>query len=128
MGAAFKKDGITFGAERFHAVKQALDPDRLMNDQDGACDQWNAPRDTLSFCSQPFDVRSLGCLALDREGRCLAGDSPEKYYKSCDRKTHDCESVPVSRVPVVSHETGAFSPFVLRQLRCTSRTEALPAK
>ena len=37
MGAAFTKDGVTFGAERFHAVVQALDPARLMNDQDGAC-------------------------------------------------------------------------------------------
>ena len=62
MGAAFKEDGITFGAERFHAIKQTLDPDRLMNDQDGACTSQDA-RDTLSFCSQPFDIRSLGCPA-----------------------------------------------------------------
>ena len=48
MGPTFKTDGIIFGAERFHAIKQELDPARLMNDQDGAC---AGVRDTLSFCS-----------------------------------------------------------------------------
>jgi hypothetical protein len=37
MGASFKKDGVTFGAERFYQIKQTLDPSRLMIDQDGAC-------------------------------------------------------------------------------------------
>ena len=50
MGATFKKNGVTFGAERFHAVKQTLDPVRLMNDQDGACGAGDV-RDSLSFCS-----------------------------------------------------------------------------
>jgi len=64
MGAAFKKDGITFGAERFHAVKQALDPARLMNDQDGACGPGD-DRDSLSFCSLGFDVFNFGCIGVD---------------------------------------------------------------
>ena len=64
MGATFKKNGVTFGAERFHAVKQTLDPARLMNDQDGACGAGDV-RDSLSFCSLGFDVFNFGCIAVD---------------------------------------------------------------
>ena len=81
-----------------------------MNDQDGACSSQDV-RDSLSFCSQPFDVRSLGCISLGRDGRCLAGDSPSKYYSSCNAKTHDCESIPAPRIPTVSHETGNYNSY-----------------
>ena len=64
MGTTFKKNGVTFGAERFHAVKQTLDPARLMNDQDGACGAGDV-RDSLSFCSLGFDVFNFGCIAID---------------------------------------------------------------
>eukprot|EP01052_Picozoa_sp_SAG31_P023448 SAG31_NODE_1933_length_6879_cov_3.230973_3_plen_812_part_00 len=60
MGPKFVKDGETFGAERFFAIKKALDPSdsRLMMDQDGACSAGDV-RESLSFCSHGFDVFNM---------------------------------------------------------------------
>ena len=71
MPATFKLPGSeeTFGADIFYNVKQALDPSRLMNDQDGACSA-TSKLETLSFCSHQFDINSLGCIG---------------YTKSCTR-------------------------------------------
>jgi hypothetical protein len=63
MPATFKLPGSdeTFGSDVFYQVKQALDPSRLMMDQDGACTAADK-RDSLSFCSHQFDVGDLGCI------------------------------------------------------------------
>ena len=109
MGATFVKDGVTFGAERFHAVKQALDPARLMNDQDGACGSGSV-RDSLSFCSLGFDVFNLGCIGIDTDGSCIAGENPTKYHGACNTTTGDCPGA-LPALPIISHETGNYNTY-----------------
>ena len=112
MGAAFEVDGQKFGAGSFYAIKQELDPSRLMNDQDGSCRGTAAfVRDTLSFCSQPFNVGELGCIGYNKAGACLGGDLPFKYHDTCtnDSSTsHACSYNTVPMLPIISHETGNY--------------------
>ena len=90
MGPTFKTDGIIFGAERFHAIKQELDPARLMNDQDGAC---AGVRDTLSFCSyvnvdDSFTSFLVTFLVNSRTRmRCALSESVASYLIYADVRT-----------------------------------------
>ena len=114
MPATFKLPGseVTFGSEIFYKVKQALDPSRLMNDQDGACGA-GSKRDSLSFCSHQFDVGSLGCIGYTKSGSCVGADLPTKYHDAgtCRNDTHACAFSGAPNLPVISHETGNYNTY-----------------
>ena len=93
MPDTFKLPGSesTFGSDIFYQVKQALDPARLMNDQDGACTAADK-RDSLSFCSHQFAVNDLGCIGYTKDGGCVGADLPTKYHDGvCSSETHACK-------------------------------------
>lgn len=113
MPDTFKLPGSnkTFGSQVFHDVKQALDPSRLMNDQDGACTAADA-RASLSFCSHQFNVGQLGCIGYNQSGSCLGGDMPTKYHDTCDTSdSHACSFKTTPTLPLISHETGNYNSF-----------------
>ena len=114
MPARFKAKGsnATFGAEVFYQAKQALDPSRLMNDNDGACTAADS-RATLSFCSHQFDHGRIGCIGYTKTGGCVGGNLPTKYHDTCSdaRDGYACRWRGTPAVPVVSHETGNYNTF-----------------
>eukprot|EP01052_Picozoa_sp_SAG31_P017558 SAG31_NODE_1206_length_9388_cov_7.855420_2_plen_1278_part_00 len=115
MGANFTRGGETFGAELFYRIKQDLDPDRLMMDQDGACGSQDV-RDSLSFCSSHMHVLSMGCVGYDIQRNCLGSDAPtswvpNKYHDRCNRQNGSCEFVPTPLIPIISHETGNYNTY-----------------
>ena len=106
MPDTFKLPGSdqTFGSQVFLQVKQALDPSRLMNDQDGACTAADA-RPSLSFCSHQFNVGQLGCIGYNQSGSCLGGDMPTKYHDTCSTASgsHACSFKTAPTLPMISH-------------------------
>ena len=114
MPDTFKLPGSdqTFGSQVFLQVKQALDPSRLMNDQDGACTAADA-RPSLSFCSHQFNVGQLGCIGYNQSGSCLGGDMPTKYHDTCSTASgsHACSFKTAPTLPMISHETGNYNSF-----------------
>jgi len=103
----------TWGSDIFYQVKQALDPSRLMNDQDGACTAADK-RDSLSFCSHQFNVRDLGCIGYSKSGGCVGGDMPAKYHDgncSSSGNHHACKFGTPPKLPVISHETGNYNTY-----------------
>lgn len=113
MPVAFKLPGSdeTFGSSVFYQAKQALDPSRLMNDNDGACSA-NTVRDSLSFCSHQFDIGDLGCIGYTKSGGCVGGDLETKYHDgTCSSDTHACRFTTAPKLPIVSHETGNYNTY-----------------
>lgn len=114
MPDTFKLPGSnqTFGAQAFFQVKQALDPSRLMNDQDGACTAADV-RASLSFCSHQFNVGQLGCIGYNKTGSCIGGDMPTKYHDTCSIASgnHACSFKTNPKLPLISHETGNYNTF-----------------
>jgi hypothetical protein len=113
MPAAFKLPGSdeTWGASVFYEAKQALDPSRLMNDNDGACNA-NTVRDSLSFCSHQFDIGDLGCIGYTKAGGCIGGDLETKYHDgTCSSDGVSCRFTAAPKLPIVSHETGNYNTY-----------------
>eukprot|EP01048_Picozoa_sp_COSAG05_P011441 COSAG05_NODE_1078_length_5954_cov_7.170794_3_plen_164_part_00 len=120
MPPTFKLPGSdsVFGADVFYGVKQALDPSRLMNDQDGACTAMDR-RDSLSFCSHQFDIGDLGCISYTKTGGCVGADLPNKCLLR-DMSLHLC---PPSQW---LQETGIYRIMRIRAqlcMECTSDTD-----